>query len=328
MQSIYKFAPVLKSVIWGGDKIVKMMGLDFAVDCIGESWELSAVPCRETWVVGGADEGLTISQLIAKYGERLLGVKSVRKYGLEMPLLVKLIDARQNLSLQVHPDEEMARREHGCHGKAEMWYVMQADDDAQIYAGLNRKLSPAEFAEHVADGTVMDFVAASDSEPGAYYFIPPGRLHAIGGGNLLIEIQQSSDVTYRVYDYGRGRELHIDKAMEAIDFDTVIDDCRSRYDESADETQLVGCEWFEVKRELVDGERKLALDADSFSILVCASGECDVKVEEAQLLPDNESQHGEVSAVKMRPGDTILIPASHESASLTGQATLLLSQIP
>lgn len=328
MQSIYKFAPVLKSVIWGGDKIVKMKGLGFAVDGIGESWELSAVPCRETRVVGGADEGLTISQLIAKYGERLLGAKSVRKYGLEMPLLVKVIDAKQNLSLQVHPDEEMARREHGCHGKTEMWYVMRADADAQIYAGLNRKLSPAEFAERVGDGTVMDVVVASDSEPGAYYFIPPGRLHAIGGGNLLIEIQQSSDVTYRVYDYDRGRELHLDEAMEAIDFDAVLKDCRSRYDECAAEVKLVGCEWFEVKRELVEGERKLVLDPDSFSVLVCADGECELTVGEAQQRPDETSQHGEESTVKMLPGDTILIPANFESASLAGQATLLLSQIP
>lgn len=314
MESIYKFTPVLKSVIWGGDKISHMKGLDIADEKIGESWELSGVPGHETRVCGGEDTGLTVSQLIAKYGDELLGVKSVARYGMEMPLLIKVIDARQNLSVQVHPDEEMARHVHGCHGKTEMWYVIQADTDAQIYAGLNRKLTPEEFAEQVKDGSVMDVVAASASEPGAFYFIPSGRIHAIGAGNLLIEIQQSSDVTYRVYDYGRGRELHLDKAMEAIDFDTVLTDYRTYYDTGAKDVRLVDCEWFEVNREQVSGERALCFTDGSFKIMVCAEGECEVQVAETKA--------------KLQPGDTILIPANQTAAKLRGKATLLVTQIP
>lgn len=314
MESIYKFTPELKSVIWGGDKIIRMKGLPPAAEKIGESWELSGVPGHETRVCGGPDAGLGMRRLIDKYGESLLGRKSVEKYGMEMPLLVKIIDARQNLSVQVHPDEDMAQRVHGCHGKTEMWYVMRTEGYARIYAGLNRAVTPEEFRKHVQNGTVMDVVAVSDSEPGASYFLPSGRIHAIGAGNLLAEIQQSSDITYRVFDYGRGRELHLDKAMEAIDFGMVLPDYRTYYDENASEAKLVDCEWFEVSRVKADGSREVSLSSESFSIIVCVEGECEVETGGC--------------AERLKAGDTVLIPAVETKVSVSGAAELLLAEIP
>lgn len=314
MQNLYKFKPQLKPVLWGGDKIIRLKDLPATDEKIGESWELSGVAGHESVVAGGEDDGLSMSDLIAKYGEKLLGSTSVAKYGMEMPLLVKVIDACQNLSVQVHPDEEMARRVHNCHGKTEMWYVIGTEKDAKIYAGLRRRMEKEDFFKDVDDCTVMDDVAASDSYPGASYYIPAGRIHAIGAGNLLVEIQQSSDVTYRVYDYGRGRELHIDKAMKAIDFDTVLPDYRTHYDETAAEARLVDCEWFVVDRLRVEEERKLHLHSDSFTIIVCAEGECVIETGEEKC--------------SLTRGDTILIPAAADSSVVKGKGILLQSSIP
>lgn len=318
MQNLFKFQPILKPVLWGGDKIARLKGLPSADERIGESWELSGVAGHETVVAGGEDDGLSMSELIAKYGEKLLGCASVARYGMEMPLLVKVIDACQNLSLQVHPDEEMARRVHNCHGKAEMWYVIDTENDAKIYAGLRRRMVKTDFMKHVEECTVMEDVAVSDSCPGASYYIPAGRIHAIGAGNLLVEIQQSSDVTYRVYDYGRGRELHIDKAMEAIEFETVLSDYRTYYDETVADVRLADCEWFVVDRLRVDGERRLQLTPESFSIFVCVEGSCRINI------------GGNSSSLKR--GDTILVPASAAAfpaaAEAVGQAVLLRSHIP
>lgn len=314
MEKIYRFRPELKQVVWGGRNIMHLKGLYFPGVNVGESWELSGVPGHETVVIGGVDAGLNMKQLIDKYGVRLLGRKSVEKYGMEMPLLVKIIDARQNLSVQVHPGEGMAQRVHGCHGKTEMWYVMQADENAKIYAGLNRSVTPEEFRKHVQNETVMDLIAAGDSEPGASYFLPAGRIHAIGAGNLLAEIQQSSDVTYRVYDYGRGRELHLDKALEAIDFDAVLSDPRTHYDDSATDAELARCEWFKVARVKVDGCRKMVLPSESFSVFVCVEGACEVEVGNDRDM--------------LKEGDVILVPASGGYASVSGTACLLMAEIP
>ncbi|MDE6131092.1 MAG: class I mannose-6-phosphate isomerase, partial [Muribaculaceae bacterium] len=189
------FAPYLKEVLWGGTKICKYKNLPSTSDCIGESWEISAVPGHESVVDAGEYKGLTLLQLIERFGEELLGSKVVKKYGLNFPLLVKIIDANQNLSVQVHPDDELAEKRHHSLGKTEMWYIIQADKGAKIYAGLNTAMTPDDYVRRVADGTFADTLAVHDSFPDDVFFLPAGRVHAIGAGNLLAEIQENSDIT-------------------------------------------------------------------------------------------------------------------------------------
>ncbi len=312
--SIFSLRPSLKSVVWGGTDILHLKGLDFPEGTIGESWELSDIPGHRTVVVGGPDHGLTIAQLIEKYGEGLLGKRSVELFGMEMPLLVKIIDARQNLSVQVHPDEDLAQRVHGCHGKTEMWYVLKSEPDARIYAGLKEKITSVDFRRSVEDETLMEVVASSHPEPADVYFLPAGRVHAIGAGNLLVEIQQASDITYRVFDYGRGRELHVDRAIDAIDFDTILPDYRTAYDKSARIATIVDCPYFRVERRKIDASADLVFSGDSFTIAVCVEGRCIAETS------------GRMTALE--PGRTILIPASIPSVRLLGHATLLTASIP
>ena len=312
--SIFSLRPSLKSVVWGGTDILHLKGLDYPEGTIGESWELSDIPGHRTVVVGGPDHGLTISQLIEKYGESLLGRRSVELFGMEMPLLVKIIDARQNLSVQVHPDEALAQRLHGCHGKTEMWYVLKADPEARIYAGMKEKISRDDFRRGIEDENLMDIVASSHPETADVYFLPAGRVHAIGAGNLLVEIQQASDITYRVFDYGRGRELHVDQALAAIDFDTVLPDYRTAYDKTARISTIVDCPYFRVERRKIDASADLIFSGGSFTIAVCVEGRCIAETS------------GRMTALE--PGHTILIPASIPSIRLLGHATLLTASIP
>lgn len=311
---IFRLRPSLKSVVWGGTDILHLKGLDFPEGTIGESWELSDIPGHRTIVEDGPDHGMSITQLIEKYGEGLLGKRCVEMFGMEMPLLVKIIDARQNLSVQVHPDEALAQRVHGSHGKTEMWYILKAAPDARIYAGLKEKISRDDFRRSIEDETLMDVVASSKPEPGDVYFLPAGRVHAIGAGNLLVEIQQSSDITYRVFDYGRGRALHVEQALEAIDFETILPDYRTSYDKDARIATIVDCPYFRVERRLLDTSADLLFPGTSFTIVVCVGGRC---VAEAS---------GRMTALS--PGTALLIPAALPSLRLLGHAILLTATIP
>ena len=316
MESIYKFTPVLKSVIWGGDKISHMKGLDIADEKIGESWELSGVPGHETRVCGGEDTGLTVSQLIAKYGEELLGIKSVARYGMEMPLLIKVIDARQNLSVQVHPDEEMARREHECHGKTEMWYVMDAGEDAFLYYGFRREISREEFEERIRKDTLLEVLNAVPVQKGDVLFIESGTIHAIGKNILIAEIQQNSNVTYRVYDYGRvgkdgkKRDLHIEKALAVTRRIPIIKD-NSSYPHVAD------CDYFTVDKLNLDG-----------SVLGKIEGVVTDKSFASILFLDGSgkiSSGGETEEYKK--GDSILLTAGSGAYTIEGSCDALVTTI-
>ena len=212
---IYQFNNILKPVLWGGDKLVAFKRLPSQEVPIGESWELSAMPGRESIVADGKDRGMTLTQLVQRYGAELVGEDVYRCYGDHFPLLIKFIDAKRDLSIQVHPDEEMARRRHNSLGKNEMWYILDADKGALIHTGFKRSITAEEFDRLLADGTILDVVNATESKPGDIFYIPAGQIHTIGAGNLLVEIQQSSDITYRVWDYNRRdadgnlRELHV-----------------------------------------------------------------------------------------------------------------------
>lgn len=303
----FRFEPILKSVIWGGDKIAPYKGIETSQQNIGESWELSGVRGDESVVAEGEYAGFTLPALIAELKGTLVGKAVYQRFGAEFPLLVKFIDARDDLSIQVHPDDELSRRRHGKNGKTEMWYVVGADKGAHLKSGFSRQLTPAEYESRVADNTLTDVLCDYAVQPGDLFFLPAGRVHAICSGSFVAEIQQTSDVTYRIYDYGRigkdgkPRELHTELAKEAIDY-TVLPDYRTRYEaRKSAETPLVSCPYFATS--LYDLDMPLAKDLsaiDSFLVVMCLSG--------GGVLLDDEGNETSV-----RRGETLLVPASTRS---------------
>ncbi|MBQ9555162.1 MAG: class I mannose-6-phosphate isomerase [Muribaculaceae bacterium] len=319
---IYKFNSILKPVLWGGDKLLAFKGLPASDEPIGESWELSAMPWRESVVTDGADHGLTLTQLVERYGTDLVGEDVYRRYGDQFPLLIKFIDARRDLSIQVHPDDDMACRLHGCMGKNEMWYILEADEGAVIRTGFTRQLSPDELDRRLADGTLLDVIHATESKPGDTFFIPAGQIHAIGAGNLLVEIQQSSDVTYRVWDYNRRgadghlRELHVDQAREALNYNVIDSLVAEKPLIMPGMTRLFRCPMFDVCRVDVDGTFELPLPGShSFVAMVGIKGEADLQ---ADGMPQ----------VTLGRGETALVPAITSRVQINGQAQILLASIP
>ena len=320
--NIYKFNSILKPVLWGGDKLVRFKHLPATDEPIGESWELSAFPGRESVVTDGEDRGLTLPQLVERYGADLVGEDVYRRYGDRFPLLIKLIDARRDLSIQVHPDEEMALRRHGCHGKNEMWYILNADDGAVIHAGFNSTITLDEYDRKLADGTLLDVVNADSSRPGDVFFIPAGQIHSIGAGNMVVEIQQSSDITYRVWDYNRRdadgnlRQLHVQEAREALDF--TARDCQVHDFPCIAKgmKRLVRCPEFEVNRlDFDDGYVLEMPKPHSFVALFCAKGTTLLSVEGMPPL-------------ELRQGELALLPAVADRVEMTAAATLLLTTVP
>lgn len=311
----FKFVPYLKPVLWGGDKIAPFKGVESDCDNIGESWEISGVPGHESVVSEGPDKGLKLPQLVAKYGEALMGRRVMEKYGATFPLLIKLIDAKKDLSVQVHPDDELARRRHDSLGKTEMWYIVDTEPGARIYAGLSREITPDDYTRLVEEKKIMDVVASHESAPGDIFFLPAGRIHAIGAGNLLAEIQETSDITYRVYDFdrrdanGNPRELHTELAKDAIDY-TVYPEYKGRYDKTAKgETDLVECGHFDVRRVIVEGENPVTVELDSFVVIMCLDGQCEIDACGV--------------ATPMHRGETILVPAE-SAASITARGNAVL----
>ncbi len=313
------FAPYLKSVIWGGNKICDYKGIIQTEPNVGESWEISAVPGHESVVAEGTYKGLTLTELIDRFGAELLGEKVMKRYGGKFPLLIKFIDAADNLSVQVHPDDALAQKRHNSLGKTEMWYIIRADKDAKIYAGLRTALTPDDYVKRVADGTFADTLAVHDSMAGDVFFLPAGRVHAIGAGNLLAEIQESSDITYRIYDYdrrdaeGNPRELHTESAKDAIDY-TVYDEYKNPpVPADVADCEIVSCEHFTTDSILLDGELNLRLDHESFAVLICLEGVVTIKTAAGEM--------------RFTAGHTVLIPAAVEDVVLTGHGKLLKTQV-
>ena len=319
---IYKFNNILKPVLWGGDKLVAFKGLPACDEPIGESWELSAVPGHESVVKGGEDDGLTLSQLVQRYGADLVGEDVYRRYGDSFPLLIKLIDAKRDLSIQVHPDDAMAQRRHGSFGKNEMWYILDADEGATIATGFKRPITPEEFDRHLAEGTLLDVVNRDVSHPGDVFYIPAGMIHAIGAGNLLAEVQQSSDITYRVWDYNRRdadgnlRELHTSQAREALDYNALDGQVALPEPSLIGSTELLTTRYFSLTHYIVDKGLRIEIpQSHSFLALTCIQGESLI---EAEGLPS--------SAIKQ--GETVLIPACAHWVVFTGSARLLVTSVP
>ncbi|MDE7096981.1 MAG: class I mannose-6-phosphate isomerase, partial [Muribaculaceae bacterium] len=299
-------------------KICRYKGIVQTEAKIGESWEISAVAGHETVVAEGPYKGMKITELIDCFGPELLGSSVMERYDGKFPLLVKFIDANDNLSVQVHPDDALAGKRHDSLGKTELWYIIDADEGAKIYSGLNREMTPEEYVERVKDDSIEEVLAVHDSHPGDVFFLPAGRVHAIGAGNLLAEIQESSDITYRIYDYGRKdangkpRELHTDLAKDAIDYTYRNDYKSANAEESVADAVLAECDHFTVHRILLDGELTLEHNDKSFTVLMCLEG--------------NAAVGYEGGSMSFKAGETLLLPAALDYVTLRGKATLLTAK--
>jgi len=313
---MYKFEPLLKQTLWGGDKIIPFKHLDTQMERVGESWELSGVKDNETIVAGGKDKGKSLNQLVREQKEKLVGQENYLRFGDEFPLLIKFIDARQDLSIQVHPDDETAHRQGKARGKTEMWYVLESADGARLYSGLKQKITSEQYKAMVEDDTITDALARYEVHEGDVFFIPAGRIHAIGAGCFVAEIQQTSDVTYRIYDFkrkdkdGHYRELHTKEAAESIDY-TVLPNYRAGYEPKENEgVQLVECPYFTTA--VYDLTEPMTLDysdLDSFIVLIAVKGEATVTCQ------------GETMSFRM--GDTILLPATTGEVKVDGTVRFL-----
>ena len=317
------FEPNLHSTVWGGERIVRWKKLpeSGSVRSVGESWEVSCVEGSPSVVKNGAMAGRLLPDVIAASPEEILGHSVAVNFNRQMPLLIKYIDARQDLSIQVHPNDAMAQREHGKMGKTEMWYIIDAEPGASIYSGFRKELTPDEYRRMVADGTITDALARHEVKAGDVFFIPAGRVHAICGGVLLAEIQQSSDVTYRIFDYnrpgldGRPRELHTELAARALDFN-VETNYRTEYNVVPNKScSVVENEYFSVT--LTKADRPLLMERrglDSFIVTMCIKGNCRIVIRSTR------------EEIMLREGFSCMIPAAvadYEIIPAEGISTLL-----
>lgn len=296
---ILKFSPIFKPTLWGS-----------------ETWVVSAVKGSESIATNGIDKGLTLPEIVSRYGADFLGKKNTEKFGTDFPLLIKFIDARQDLSIQVHPTDEIAHRQGKSRGKTEMWFVMDSAPEAKLYNGLKLQITPEQYKQMVENDTICDALAQYEVKEGDCFFIPAGRIHAIGAGCFLAEIQQTSDVTYRIYDFkrkdkdGNYRQLHTQEASESINY-TVLDDYRTKYTPLKNEGQLlVECPYFNTA--VYDLTEPMTMDyseLDSFVILIGMKGE-------GTLTVDGEQ-------VSFRAGETILLPATVKEVNTEGTIKFL-----
>ncbi|MBR1409592.1 MAG: mannose-6-phosphate isomerase [Prevotella sp.] len=296
---MYKFKPLLKQMIWGS-----------------ESWEISGVTNNETIVANGESEGKSLNQLVYEMKEKLVGKENYKRFGNEFPLLIKFIDAHQDLSIQVHPNDEIAHRHGKSRGKTEMWYALEPQPGAKLLSGLKKQITPEVYKQMVENDTITDALAQYEVKEGDVFFIPAGRIHAIGGGCKVAEIQQTSDVTYRIYDYkrkdkdGNYRELHTQQASESIDY-TVLPDYRTVYEPRKNEgVQVVECPYFTTA--VYDIDEPMTLDyseLDSFVILIAVKGEGKIT--------------GNGEEMSFKSGDTILLPATTGEVKVEGEVKFI-----
>ncbi|MCD8297026.1 MAG: class I mannose-6-phosphate isomerase [Prevotella sp.] len=312
-----KFKPILKHAIWGGNKIIKYKKLHSDVQQIGESWEVSGIEGSESIIADGEYTGRNLNDVLSELKERLIGKENYRLFGDVFPLLVKFIDAAKDLSIQVHPNEEMAKKYGLRNGKTEMWFIVDADPSATLLCGLKGSFTPEQYREMVENDTICDMIKEYPVKEDDCFYIPAGSIHSIGKGCFLAEIQQTSDVTYRIYDYkrkdenGNYRELHTKEAAECIDF-TGKNGSRIDYTPKKNVgVPLVSCPFFNTA--VYDLSETMTLDysdLDSFVILIGIKGE--------GKLTDNE---GNETALKA--GETMLIPATTKTINVTGMIKFL-----
>lgn len=313
-----KFTPILKEKIWGGEKLVQKFKKKSEKNNIGESWEISDVKGNVSIVANGDLKGTSLKELVQKYKGAFVGDKVYEQFGEDFPVLIKFIDAKTPLSIQVHPNNELAKERHDSFGKNEMWYIMDSDATAELIIGFNEEVSQKEYVEALEGGKILDILNAEKITEGDAFYIPTGRVHAIGAGTVLAEIQQTSDITYRIYDYervdktsGKQRELHTEQALDAIDY-RVHDSYKTDYELVENQSsKLIHSPYF--KTDVIQLNTTILKDysqLDSFVIYMCVDG--------AFELIANE----EVFSVEK--GETILLPASIQEISLKSQSAKIL----
>lgn len=312
-----KFNALLKSTLWGGDKIIPFKNLDIQQENVGESWEISGVKDNETIVADGLYAGKKLNELVEELKGKLVGEDNYQRFGNEFPLLIKFIDARQDLSIQVHPTDEIAKMQGKERGKTEMWYLMDSDKDATLLCGLKKKITPEEYAQMVENDTIVDAIDRYEVKEGDCFFLPAGRIHAIGTGCFLAEIQQTSDVTYRIYDFkrkdknGNYRQLHTKEAAECINYN-VESNYRTDYTPVKNQgVSLVQCPYFNTA--VYDLDEPMTIDyseLDSFVILIGVKGNA--------TITDNEG-----NTFTLQAGESVLVPATTETLKVDGNIKFL-----
>lgn len=311
-----KFAPILKDKIWGGQKLKTLLNKKSDLPNIGESWEISDVEGDTSIVSNGSLKGQSLKQLLETYKFDLLGLQNYRIFKNKFPLLIKFIDAKEDLSIQLHPNDELAAKRHNSFGKTEMWYVFQADEGSNLIVGFNQDMTPEKYLKHLENKTLTEILNFDEVKEGDTYFIEVGRVHAIGAGVMVAEIQQTSDITYRVYDWdrvdadGNERELHNDLAIDAIDFN-MPDNFRVTYNKTENQSnEMVSCPYFTTNYLKVNKTLQKENHHDSFIIYMCVDGEGEIKA------------NGFSEAIKK--GETILLPAAIKDYEIASKDATLL----
>tara|TARA_B100000809_G_scaffold266867_1_gene332339 strand:+ start:2132 stop:3121 length:990 start_codon:yes stop_codon:yes gene_type:complete len=299
-----KFKTIFKEKLWGGDKIKTILNKDFAplANC-GETWEISGVEGDVSVVANGELQGKDLNEILATYQAELVGNFVLREYPSEFPLLVKFIDAAQDLSIQVHPNDQLAQERHGCKGKSEMWYVFQADENSSLISGFNQDLTKASYLENLNSGALEKILNRENITSGDVFYLPAGRVHTIGRGLLLAEIQQTSDVTYRIFDFervdknGQQRELHTDLALDALDFKKQEVYKTSYIDKINEGVELAKTPYFSTNKLWFNQDTKRDYTKlDCFIIYLCFEGELNINYSEG--------------SINMKKGDAVLLPAN------------------
>ncbi len=312
-----KFKPILKERLWGGTKLKDVLNKPIESEITGESWELSGVEGDISEVSDGALAGTSLKELLAEHGEELLGKTVVDRFGTEFPILIKFIDAKQDLSIQLHPNDDLARERHNSFGKTEMWYIMDADPGAKLIVGFNKSVEKGEYIQSLEEGTLLDLMNYEEVAEGDTFFINTGKIHAIGAGVMLAEIQQTSDITYRVYDFNRKdkngnlRELHTGLAVDAIDYEQK-NDFKVNYLHDKDSVNtMVKCPYF--KTNFLDLDRTMhqdVSDRDSFTIYMCVGGEATIT--------------NDWGSASIKRGETVLVAACSSTVEINTDGTKLL----
>lgn len=309
-----QFEPILKERIWGGTKLKTYLNKPIASEITGESWEISTVENDVSIIANGVFKGKSLNELINDFPEQVLGTIVFEQFGKQFPLLFKYLDAREDLSIQVHPNDELAARRHNSFGKTEMWYVMQADDEARLIVGFKEKSSSEEYIQHLENKTLLNILDTKKVKKGDVFFLETGTVHAIGAGTVIAEIQQTSDITYRLYDFdrvdanGNTRELHVDLALEAINYDKV--EAQKEYLKIENTSnEVVDCSYFTTNFIPLNGNLNVNKNQNSFTVYMCVDGDFELIL--------NEEKYS------YKKGDTVLIPASLTDFQLSGKASLL-----
>jgi mannose-6-phosphate isomerase len=309
-----QFQPIFKERIWGGTKLKTILNKSITSDITGESWEISSVDNDLSIVENGFLKGKTIVEVIDQFPQKLLGDKVYQQFGKKFPLLFKYLDAKEDLSIQVHPNDALALQRHNSFGKTEMWYVVQADKKAKLVVGFKNKSTKEEYLQRLTDNSLLEILDLKEVKKGDALLLNTGTVHAIGAGSLIAEIQQTSDITYRIYDFdrvdtnGNKRELHTEEALDAINFDLV--DSQKDYTKAINTSNtMVDCEYFTTNYIPLQGNHSVHRDGASFVVYMCVEGEFSIQTEEGSY--------------EYKLGATVLIPADLKEYTLKGNASLL-----